>query len=263
MASSREINENIIKKIIKKIFFLFGYKITRINNFNVRWNDFIAECSDSEKADLDKSIKLALCSRPNLWSIIQSLKYISKNKVDGDLVECGVFRGGSLALIAKYNRKLLLKKKIIGFDTFEEGFSNEILTKYDVTIKKQKLDFSDKPIKNFYPTTDDVKKNIQIFLDTVPENLILIKGDILKTLKDEKNIPNKISFLRLDTDLYSTTKIQLEVLYPRLVKGGVLHIDDYGFFPGVKKAVDDYFKDKNIWLHRVDLTCRIMIKNIN
>jgi hypothetical protein len=53
------------------------------------------------------------------------------------------------------------------------------------------------------------------------------------------------------------------VLYPRLVKGGVLHIDDYGFFPGVKKAVDDYFKDKNIWLHRVDLTCRIMVKNYN
>ena len=66
----------------------------------------------------------------------------------------------------------------------------------------------------------------------------------------------------LDTDLYSTTKIQLEVLYPRLVKGGVLHIDDYGFFPGVKKAVDDYFKDKNIWLHRVDLTCRIMVKKL-
>ena len=79
-------------------------------------------------------------------------------------------------------------------------------------------------------------------------------------MKNTKNIPEKISFLRLDTDSYSTTKLQLEILFPKLVSGGVLHIDDYGFFPGVRKAVDDYFKSSNIWLHRVDLTCRLLIK---
>ena len=67
--------------------------------------------------------------------------------------------------------------------------------------------------------------------------------------------------MRLDTDLYETTKFQLEILYPKLTVGGILHIDDYGFFPGVRKAVDDYFKDQEIWLHRVDLTCRLLIKS--
>ena len=77
----------------------------------------------------------------------------------------------------------------------------------------------------------------------------------------KENIPDSISFLRLDTDLYETTKFQLEILYPKLTVGGILHIDDYGFFPGVRKAVDDYFKDQDIWLHRVDLTCRLLIKS--
>jgi len=95
----------------------------------------------------------------------------------------------------------------------------------------------------------------------MPSNLFLIKGDILDTLKENKNIPKQISFLRLDTDLYATTKFQLEVLYPKLVKGGVLHIDDYGFLPGARKAVDEYFKDEKIWLHRIDLSCRLLIKN--
>ena len=74
-------------------------------------------------------------------------------------------------------------------------------------------------------------------------------------------MPKKISFLRLDTDLYLTTKKQLEILYPRLNRGGILHIDDYGFFSGVRKAVDEYFQNKKIWLHRVDMTCRYLIKN--
>ena len=261
MTSSREINENKIKKIIKKFFSLIGYKITKINNFNDRYFDFIAESSEEENKDLKNAKKLALASESNLWSIIQSLKYISKNKIDGDIVECGVFKGGSLALITKYSKKLSLKSKIIGFDTFEDGFTNIKLTEHDINIKGQKLKFSnDGLVKEFYPTIDIVKKNIKDFLKTNIENVVLIKGDVHKTLNDFRNIPEKISFLRLDTDLYSTTKLQLEILFPKLVSGGVLHIDDYGFFPGVRKAVDDYFKSSNIWLHRVDLTCRLLIK---
>lgn len=60
----------------------------------------------------------------------------------------------------------------------------------------------------------------------------------------KRNLPKKISILRLDTDFYSSTKIELEVLYPRLVKGGVLIIDDYGYWQGSRKAVDEYFFNK-------------------
>jgi hypothetical protein len=64
------------------------------------------------------------------------------------------------------------------------------------------------------------------------------------TLKKEDNLPEKISILRLDTDFYDSTKVELEVLYPRLEKYGILILDDYGHFTGVRKAVDEYFRKK-------------------
>ena len=75
-------------------------------------------------------------------------------------------------------------------------------------------------------------------------------------------IPEKISILRLDTDFYESTKHELEHLFPRLVKNGVLIIDDYGHWEGAKKAVDDYL-DKNqikIFLSRIDYSGRLGIK---
>ena len=105
-----------------------------------------------------------------------------------------------------------------------------------------------------------LKKNIQSNDPKNFEKYIFIEGDILKTLDADDNLPKKISFLRLDTDLYNTTKKQLDVLYPRLSNGGVLHIDDYGICPGVRKAVDEFFLNKDVWLHRVDLSCRYIIK---
>ena len=59
-------------------------------------------------------------------------------------------------------------------------------------------------------------------------NIKLIQGKVEDTLKEEKNLPKSISVLRLDTDWYESTKMELQVLYPRLVKGGILIIDDYG-----------------------------------
>ena len=109
-------------------------------------------------------------------------------------------------------------------------------------------------------TVSEVISNINQQDTFDPKKYFLIKGDIINTLDDHKNVPNKISFLRLDTDIYKTTKKQLEILYPKLSLGGILHIDDYGVAPGVKKAVDDYFQNQNVWFHRVDLTCRYMIK---
>ena len=76
----------------------------------------------------------------------------------------------------------------------------------------------------------------------------------------KKNIPKKISLLRLDTDWYESTKIELEILYPLLQKGGILIIDDYGHWGGSKKAVDEFFLDKYVWMHYIDYACRLIIK---
>jgi hypothetical protein len=87
-----------------------------------------------------------------------------------------------------------------------------------------------------------------------------VPGRVEETL--EETVPEKISLLRLDTDLYESTKAELEALYPMLTTGGILLIDDYGHFTGAKKAVDDYFRvpERKIFLSRVDYTGRVGVK---
>ncbi len=75
-----------------------------------------------------------------------------------------------------------------------------------------------------------------------------------------KDTPGNIALLRLDTDWYASTVKELQVLYPLIVKRGVLIIDDYGHFDGARKAVDEYFKDQIILLNRIDYTGRLGIK---
>ncbi len=260
MSSSHKIKENIFKKIIKKIFSYTGYEIVRKNNFNDRYLNRVIEINDEDESNLNLAAKYALCSKANIWSLIQSIKYISSKKIIGDFVECGVFRGGSLGIMARYAEKYSLDINIYGFDTFEDGFFGAFLSDKDITIKGKKIE-PEKKIDNFYPSINEVQSNLKKFLNDKKYFPKLIKGDVLNTLKDPQNIPNKISILRLDTDLYHTTKIQLEMLFPKLVSGGILHIDDYGMCPGVRNAVDEYFINKKIWLHRVDFTCRLMIKD--
>ena len=110
-----------------------------------------------------------------------------------------------------------------------------------------------------YSSINEVEDNIK---KKVPDNDIkLIKGPVEQTLLQEINLPKKISLLRLDTDFYESTKVELEILYPRLVSGGFLIIDDYGHWKGSRKAVNDYFDDKKPFIHVIDETCRLIIKS--
>jgi hypothetical protein len=94
------------------------------------------------------------------------------------------------------------------------------------------------------------------------ERVNLVAGQVEDTLPAAS--PPCIALLRLDTDWYRSTLHELECLYPNLAPGGVLVIDDYGYFQGAKKAVDEYVEHNNLklFLCRVDDSCRIAVKNI-
>ena len=258
MASSKELKlRSPLKKLIIKFFDLFGYELKRKNNFDDRWGNFIVEINEDRKKQIKYFQEITLASELNLWSIYQSLNHIKKENIEGDIVECGVYNGNTLAFIGEINDELKLNKNIWGYDTFD-GFVKNSFTDKDVDFKTgKKVSYISTDI---YYSLNDVKKNIFQNNNKNFEKYIFIEGDILKTLNNIENIPNKISFLRMDTDIYKTTKKQLEILYDKLVPGGVLHIDDYGICPGVKSAVDDYFSNQDIWLHRVDIACRYLIK---
>ncbi len=94
------------------------------------------------------------------------------------------------------------------------------------------------------------------------EQFTFVEGDVAQTLR--QNAPEKISLLRLDTDWYESTKVELEVLYPRLSVGGVCILDDYGHWQGARKAVDEYFDKLGFrpYMHPIDYSGRVMIKTV-
>ena len=257
---------NIIKKIIKKFIILFSVS-TQKNIFIkdlLKKESVIAEASSEENLIMNTCLKYSMNPKIRMWTLIQSIKYLIKNNIDGDIVETGVFKGGNLIL----SQKILdlyspdSKKKIYGYDTFE-GMTEPGENDRDI-FGENPINFWQKSKEqNYnkwcYSSIEEVRKNF--IRETSNETFLkLIKGQVEKTLLDEKNLPDKISLLRLDTDWYESSKIELEILYPRLVKSGILIIDDYGHWKGVKKSVDEYFLNKNIWLHYVDYGCRLLIK---
>lgn len=248
--------KNLAKKIIKKL----GYEIHRVNTY-------VEFPSHFSKTDIEiiKSVKLfTLTSIERRFALIQAVNYIIKNKIAGDIVECGVWKGGSIMAITKTLLELKsYDKELYLFDTFE-GMPKP--TEFDVSYKDKLAikEFEDRKIDNNSSDwarieLDEVKKNV-FSTGYNKEKFHFIKGKVEDTIP--KNSPETISILRLDTDWYDSTRHELIHLFPRLVRGGVVIIDDYGFWRGAKKAVDEYFEENNILilLNRIDTTGVIGIK---
>ncbi|MCA6489469.1 MAG: class I SAM-dependent methyltransferase [Chitinophagaceae bacterium] len=216
--------------------------------------------------DIIQRVKpFTMTSNERLYCLIESVKYIINNNIEGDFVECGVWKGGSMmaaALTLQHlginNRKLYLYDTYSGMtepteaDTSYQGEKASDLLKKDVKIKDESVVWA-------YSSLEMVRKNV---LSTgYPENnIVFIEGDVLKTIPN--TIPEKVALLRLDTDWYESTRHEMIHLFPLLVKSGVLIIDDYGFWRGSRKAIDEYISEHKpvILLNRIDDTGRIATK---
>ena len=215
--------------------------------------------------NLDKFIKIVkpftMTSEERIISLFESLEYIRLNNIEGDFVECGVWKGGNILGMMEYlSYHNMMDRKVWIYDTFE-GMTNP---------EDDDVDFNNTKAKDIidgircYSPLEEVKINLSS--SSLPnDRLVYVVGDICETLDYEKNIPNKISILRLDTDWYKSTKKEMEVLYPKLINNGVLIVDDYGHWKGSKKAVDDYITDQklNLKIEKIDYTGIKIIKNDN
>jgi len=209
--------------------------------------------------------KYSMASTQRLVNTIKSCRYVVENNVPGDFVECGVWRGGNGILAKSIFEYLGSDKNVWMFDTFK-GMTEP--TSVDVEAIDQtsaQIKFLENQTETHnewcYASLEDVQKNC---LDAGVDvgSFTFIKGDICETLKINKNIPEQISVLRLDTDWYESTKAELEVLYPRLSNAGVLIIDDYGHWEGARKAVEEYFSSQRYkpLFNVIDRTGRSAIK---
>lgn len=164
----------------------------------------------------------------------------------GDIAEFGVFKGASLIRFASYMELFEYGKSrnIYGFDVFDsfpETEYNEDKVKREAFIQSAgEQSISDVDLMEVLQ-----KKGIG-------DNVTLVKGDITKTLPEflEKNPEKMFSLVNLDTDIYEPAEVILKYIYPRLVKGGILILDDYGVFPGETLAVNQYFEDKEVTIRK-------------
>jgi len=207
--------------------------------------------------------RYTMTSREQMYSLYKAAEYIIENSIPGDFVECGIWRGGS-AMIMAYTLKALgdTGRKIYLYDTFQ-GMPEP--SPLDTRLNKKELkayllwraNIRKNHNRLCYAPLREVKENLQ--LTGYPmENFVFVKGLIEETIPS--NTPDKIALLRLDTDWYSSTRHELEELYPLLVRDGILIIDDYGIWSGSKKATDEYFKDKKVFLARIDSDGRLLVK---
>ena len=186
-----------------------------------------------------------------------AIQYILRNNIEGAIVECGVGNGNF-----EYRWIHVLMKKntirdIYMYDTFR-GLTQP--SEHDYTCKDAKLyQMTNDDVYNTWKTNIlDNKTNNWCYtsLETVQKrlhstgypthNLLYVVGDVMETLQDKTNIPEKIAILRLDTDWYESTKFELEQMYDNVVTGGVIIFDDYYHWDGQRRAVDDFFSKRNI-----------------
>lgn len=204
---------------------------------------------------INKVKPFSMTSVERITALFNSLEHIRVNNIKGDIVECGVWKGGNILGIIEYlNHYEMFDRNVWLYDTFN-GMTDP--DDNDVTFDEKKaIDILESVMCK--SSLDEVK-NVLSVSKFPNKNINYVIGDVLETLNDENNIPKEISILRLDTDWYQSTKKELQILYPNLKNDGVLIVDDYGHWQGAKKAVDEYF-DENVLFDKIDYTGIKLIK---
>lgn len=188
-------------------------------------------------------------------ALIDAVNYVSTRRLPGAMVECGVWRGGSMMAVALTLLSRDDLRDLYLFDTYE-GLTAPTERDVDLAGKRQ-VDTWRPESPGAVADLADVKTAFNT-TGYDPTRVYFVVGRVEDTLPEQA--PDSISLLRLDTDWYKSTKHELETLYPRLVPGGVLIIDDYGHFQGAREAVDEYFGDCGPFLVRTDYTSRVAVK---
>lgn len=224
---NRQKRYDSIHSVLSIIAIRLGY---RMGNKNLLWHkdkDFSNVYSIISKNDTGK--KRIPERKYVLYGIAKSI-----SSINGDIVECGVFRGHSSFLMLHANKDN--NKKFYGFDSFE-GLSQP------EEIDKVKNNFSFSWKKNDLSVPQQIaEKNLKDFKNRYK----LFKGWIPDRFNEVAN--KRFSLVHIDVDLYQPTFDSISFFWERLNIGGALVCDDYGFetCPGAYKAMNDFFKSKQL-----------------
>jgi predicted O-methyltransferase YrrM len=199
------------------------------------------------------------------YALLQAVRHLQRWQIPGDIVECGVWRGGSMALVARAllenadtTRTLWLYDTFTGMtqpgdlDCDHAGTPARELLAAETVPRVQSVLWAEASLEDVRHTLSQT--------GYPAEKMHFIAGPVEQTIP--AHLPERIALLRLDTDWYESTRHELAHLYQRVTPGGVIIVDDYGCWQGARRAVDEFLAScpEPILLHRVDETGRVWVK---
>lgn len=218
-------------------------------------------------AIIDAVQPYTLTSHERIVSLVEAVRYIIHNNIPGAFAECGVWRGGSMMAVALTLCQLgCTDRELYLFDTFT-GMASPAERDTDLhglpalhIYRRFRRPVSDPAGSTWCYVPIDEVRHAMYRTGYPAAKLHFVQGLVEETLPAQA--PPELALLRLDTDWYQSTHHELVHLYPRLARGGVLLVDDYGHWKGSQQATDDYLAEHGIslLLQRIDYTGRIGVK---
>jgi O-methyltransferase len=181
--------------------------------------------------DYKKVYQRTMCSHARLRSLYDGVLEVTAKSIAGDIVECGTARGGSAALMGLALKGNGHSKRLWIFDTFEG---------LPAPTTEDPLDAQ----AHTGGCRGDIAEVRSLMEQLGVSNVELVKGLVQDTLPATQT--GRIAFLHIDTDWYDGVRACLETLYDRVSVGGIIQIDDYGYWSGAKKAVEEFFERRQI-----------------
>ena len=260
-----------------KILKIFD-KYLRGHSSNTKRNDCATETcqkrfpvelskDDVEIVEYVRRNELSMCTYENLIATILACRHIMESNTPGDFIECGVWRGGQAMLAAHTFARNRDPRRVLLFDTFKgmtapTAADNLIADGSSAQGKYDRKHF-DTHTDWCYASLEEVKNNFKK-AGLLSPSVEFVAGPVEETLAPGRSPVvdglDKLAVLRLDTDWYESTAMELKILWPKLSRGGICIIDDYGWWSGCKKAVDEYFMANRPFFTPLDITARLAVK---
>jgi O-methyltransferase len=212
--------------------------------------------------------RYTMTSPRRIAALCDAVEHAVRAEVPGAIVECGVWKGGSMMAAALTLLRLdAADRDLYLFDTFAgmpPPTAEDVFSAYDGYSpmrhwKRRRR--GDQPLESSWHHVSAGEVRAAVLSTGYPEERVhLVEGRVEDTLPGAA--PDAIAVLRLDTDWYQSTRHELEQLYPLLSPGGVLIVDDYGHYEGARRAVEEYFAAHGgrPLLSRIDYTGRLGVK---
>jgi len=214
---------------------------------------------------------------PRLVTLYQQVRYCETTGLTGAFVECGVWKGGAIGLMALANlRHGAVRRDLHLFDAYTEICEPDAQVDGARAVQETRKWTDGKggsegrlcPLIGFYDTMggpgtlEDNRRLLEGTIGYPPERIHYHQGWFQDTVPTVAPTIGPIAILRLDGDWYASTKICLDYHYDHVVSGGIVIIDDYATYDGCRKAVDQFIAARGlkIFLSHVDKDCRYWIK---